>query len=384
MTGIVIVGSGLAGYGLAREIRALDPECALTLVTADDGAMYSKPMLSNAFAQSKDADALIQKAPEKVAEDLKINVRPHCRVSSLDAAAKQLKLEDGTVLAYDKLVLAIGADPIRLPIPGGEAVPVLTVNDLCDYRAWRNRLQKGKRVLLIGAGLIGSEFANDCALADYQVTLVDPAPWPVARLVPEVLGRLITDSLAEAGIRMCLGRTVARIDPADDGFTATLDDGTEVPFDHALSAIGLVPRTQMAKAAGLDCGRGIKINSEMQTSDPHIFALGDCAESSAGPLPFVAPLLAQAKALAKGLTGTPTPLHLPALPVVVKTPALPLVVCPPKPGAEGTWRVTGEGRDLIAEFIAPDGQKLGFALSGTTTNQRRTLAKDMPDLIAAE
>ncbi|CCQ72394.1 NAD(P)/FAD-dependent oxidoreductase [Magnetospira sp. QH-2] len=382
MNDIVIIGSGLGGYGLAREIRGADPDVPVTVVTADDGAQYSKPMLSNAFAQGKDAAALVQKAPEIAAEALKIAVRPNSRVSGIDPIGHRIQLQGGDSLTYAKLVLALGADPINLPIPGGEQVPVMTVNDLDAYGAWRERIAEGKRVLLIGAGLIGAEFANDLAIAGYKVTVVDPAPWPVARLVPEALGSLLTDSLAEAGIDLRMGRTVARIDPADSGFVATLDDGSEVPVDHALSAIGLAPRTQLAAAAGLECAKGIRIDSMMGTSDPDIYALGDCAESEAGPLPFVAPLLAQAKALAKSLTGTPTPLMLPALPVVVKTPALPLVVCPPKPGAEGDWTVTGEGRNLVAEFIAADGTKLGFALTGETTGLRRTMAKEMPDLLA--
>ena len=121
----------------------------------------------------------------------------------------------------------------------------------------------------------------------------------------------------------------------------------------------------------------------LATGDPDIFAIGDCAETEAGILPYVLPLMAEARALARTLAGEPTRLRLPALPVVVKTPALPVAICPPKPGAEGRWLVSGNRRDLYAVFRGPDGRDLGFALTGAGTGARQTLAGDMPALLAA-
>ncbi len=377
MTGIVIVGSGLGGYSLAREIRRLDRTVALTVVTADGGESYSKPMLSAAFAQGKDIAALIQKDADTMAAELDIQVLRRTRVVAIDRAAKVLRLADGGVVGYGRLVLALGADPRPYRVEGSEAVAVRTVNDLDDYALWRAGLVAGGRVLLIGAGLIGMEFANDLAIAGQRVSVVDPSPWPLGRLLPRQLGEELATALTGIGIDLHLGRSVARLAQG----RATLDDGSEVAFDTILSAIGLVPRIALAAAAGLAVDKGIVVDRALRSSDPDIFAIGDCAQTEAGPLPFVAPLMAEAKALAATLAGGGATLKLPALPVVVKTPALPVAVCPPAAGAAGEWRIEGVGHDRKALYIGADGIPLGFALTGAATAERQALAKEMPDLL---
>ena len=379
--GVVILGSGLGGYSLARELRRLDAKIVITIITADGGESYSKPMLSAAFAQGKDALTLVQKSAEQMAEDLKATILVRHRVAAIRRDTKTLVVRrpDGseTELGYDKLVLAIGADPRPYRVEGCEEADIRTVNDLDDYAAWRAALNPGGRVLLVGAGLIGSEFANDLAGAGHDVTVVDPAPWPLGRLLPQALGDEMAKALGAAGVTFHLGRSVANWTKG----RAALDDGTMIACDHALSAIGLVPRTRLAAEAGLKVERGIVVDRTLRSSDPHIFAMGDCAETPAGPLPFVLPLMAEAKALAATLAGVETELQLPALPVVVKTPALPMVICPPVPGAAGEWVMEGEGRDRKALFIGPDGKALGFALSGARVNERQALAKEMPPLL---
>lgn len=381
---IVIVGAGLAGTTLARELRQRSAEVAITIVAADGGEIYTKPMLSNALAKGHGADDLIQKHAAAFAADLGVTIRTRTRVIAIDRAARSLTLEDGSALSYDRLVLALGADPRVFPAPGSDAVGIATVNDLDDYRAWRARIGRRGRILLIGAGLIGCEFANDLAGAGFAVTVVDPAPWPLARLLPKEIGTLLAEALGAAGATVRLGRSVARYEPAAVGFTAILDDGSAVGFDHALSAVGLTPRTRLAAAAGLEVRAGILVDAVLRASDPAIYALGDCAETKAGALPFIAPLLAEARALAATLTGTETPLHLPALPVVVKTPALPLVVCPPKPGADGQWTVTRGGDGAVGVFLTPRGEAIGFALAGAATGRSQELAKQMPDTLPPE
>lgn len=374
--GVVIVGSGLGGYTLAREYRKLAPDAPITVVTADGGEVYSKPMLSAAFAQGKTPQTLVQKTARQYEAELSLSILTRQRVVSIDRAARQLELRDGRI-GYDSLVLAVGADPRPYVVAGSENVTIHTVNDLDDYAVWRDGLVPGGRVLLIGAGLIGSEFANDLTTAGQQVTVVDPAPWPLGRLLPQALGEAMAAALGGIGVTFHLGRSVVRLQPGK----AVLDDGTVVAFDKALSAIGLVPRTQLAAAAGLVVDKGIVVDGLLRSSDPDIYALGDCAQTAAGPLPFVLPLMAEAKAMAATLAGTETRLKLPALPVVVKTPALPMAVCPPVPGVAGEWRVEGEGRDRKALFVGADGRPLGFALSGSFAAERQVLAKEMPDLI---
>lgn len=380
--GLVIVGSGLAGYTLAREHRKLAPARKITVITVDGGEVYAKPMLSNAFAQGKDAGGLVQKSGEQMAQEQRLTLLTKTRVAAIDAKAKTLSLAHGQgtlSLPYDQLALALGADARPFQAPGSETVTVYSVNDLADYAKWRQVLGTQDRILMIGAGLVGSEFANDLAIAGHRVALVDPGPWPLGRLAPAEVGAALGRAMAQQGMALHMGRNIARLEPG----LATLDDGAAIAFDHALSAIGLAPRTELAEAAGLTVERGIVVDRWLRTSDPDIYALGDCAISDAGPLPFVAPLMAEAKALAATLAGTPTKLALPALPVVVKTPCLPLVVCPPQAGSAGRWVVEGEGQNLKAQYISEQGAALGFALTGAYANERQALGRAMPDLLPA-
>ena len=372
--GVVIIGSGLAGYTLARELRKQDPDTAITEITRDGGESYSKPMLSNALSQQKSDAQLVQKTASQIEADLKAIVLTFQQVTAIDRAAKTVTLETGKVVEYTNLVLALGADPR----PAGLNAPVCSVNDLADFRQWREKLDQPRRILLIGAGLVGCEFANDLVSAGHQVVMVDPAPWPLGRLLPQKLGDQMTLALQEAGIEVHLTKTVSEM----NANSAVLSDGIVVPFDFALSAIGLIPRVDLALQAGLTVGRGIVVDRTLKTSDPYIYALGDCAQSPAGVLPFVLPLMAQARTLALVLAKGQGSLVLPALPIVVKTPCLPLAVCPPAPDAVGEWRVEGEGRDLKAVFTGPDGAALGFALSGIRAAERQALGKVMPDLLA--
>ncbi len=379
---VVIVGSGMAGYTLLREFRKLDRQTPVTLITADGGESYAKPMLSNALAQGKTAAALIQKTPEQIEAELGVTLLTRHRVESIDRGSGHVvvaKRGGGQQrLAYRDLALALGGDPRPHSLEGSDRVPVHAVNDLEDYAAWREQLKPESRILLIGAGLIGCEFANDLAIVGYKVTIVDPSPWPLGRLLPEAIGAELSAALEAIGVSVLAGRTIARLQPG----SARLSDGGTVNFDLVLSAIGLLPRIGLARETGLAVDRGIVVDRMLRTSDPRIFALGDCSQTDAGPLPFVLPLMAQARALAATLAGTPTQLVLQALPVVVKTPCLPLAVCPPPPGVAGTWEIQGEGRDRKALFLdEKSGQAVGFALSGTAAAERQALAKTMPDVL---
>ncbi|TCS61287.1 NAD(P)/FAD-dependent oxidoreductase [Varunaivibrio sulfuroxidans] len=385
---LVIVGSGMAGYTLIRELRKRDSKRPITLISADDGAMYSKPMLSNAFAQGKVPAQLVQKASIDAAQDLNVTIKAETRVEAIDRRAKTITLNRGNGrrerLSYATLVLAMGADPRTYRVEGDDAVPVMMVNDLGDYRRWRERIGKNSRILLIGAGLIGCEFANDLALGGHEITVLDPASWPLSRLVPQEMGALLGEALTEAGVNLHMENSAIRMEKGTGGNIAHLQDGRKVVFDHALSAIGLLPRTQLARDAGLDVATGISVDENLRTSDPHIYALGDCCETEAGVQPFVLPLMAQARALAKVLSGDDARLEMAAMPVTVKTPCLALVVCPPQPGAQGKWVLTERsGRDCAALFEGGGGVPLGFALSGSQTARRQALAKTMPALLGA-
>ena len=373
---IVIVGSGLAGYTLLKELRKRDGETPVTLVTADDGAFYSKPNLSNALTAGKSAAALAGAGPEKMAADLKATVLARTRVTAVDTQAQRLSTDGGDI-GYGRLVLALGADPIPHGLEGDGADAVLAVNDLADYAAFRAALEGRKRVTVLGGGLIGCEFANDLAHAGYAVDVVHLGAWPLERLLPVEAGQRLADSLASLGVRWHFGRTAKRVDRAGAGYRVTLDDGETVDADVVLSAIGLRSRTALAQAAGIAVGRGIQANRLLETSAPNVYAIGDCAEIDGLVLPYVQPLMVQARALAATLTGTPTEVAYPAMPVMVKTPAHPVAVLPPKLGAAGGWKVECGDSGVCALHVDADGRLQGFALTGSETGRRSALAREV-------
>jgi rubredoxin-NAD+ reductase len=174
------------------------------------------------------------------------------------------------------------------------------------------------------------------------------------------------------------------VDKAGNGLKLTLSDGSTLETDLVLSAIGLKPRTHLATEAGVLTGRGVMVNRELATNVPHVYAVGDCAEVEGHLLPYVLPLMAQARALAATLAGKPTPVSYPAMPVVVKTPAWPTVVCPPPANAKGQWQVTATDEAIEARFTSADNpdQLLGFALQGKAVTQRQALAALVPAMLA--
>ncbi len=379
---VVILGSGLAGYTAAREFRKLDKSTPLVVVSRDHAGFYSKPMLSNAMAGHKTAATLLMKPASKMAEELTATLRPHCEVRRIDTSARKLTLADGEVLAWRDLVLALGADPIRLPLEGDGATEVLSVNDLDDYARFADRLEGVSQVAILGAGLIGCEFANDLLARGIVPTLIDPAPAPLTRLLPPQASAFLQQRLAAAGVRFRMGVAASRVERSGPGYSLVLDDGSRVEAGLVLSAIGLRPRTQLAREAGLAVNRGVVVDRRLATSAPGVHALGDCAEVDGLTLPYVMPIMQQARALAATLAGTPTAVAYPAMPVIVKTPACPTVVCPPPTDAAGEWTVQADADALQARFVGEGATLLGFALMGGATAQRQALAALTPGLLA--
>ncbi len=391
---VVIVGAGLAGYNVARELRKADAAVPIVLVSRDHAGFYSKPMLSNALASKKTPATLVMKSAEKMAEEVQLRVLANTSVTALDTTARTLTLSSGEVLPYRDLVLALGADPIRIPLQGDAADTVVSVNDLGDFARFAELLdtaaggQPVRRVAILGAGLIGCEFANDLLHRAIQPTVLDLAERALPRLLPPEASARLQAKLQEGGasFRFGVGAVAVNRAPNGQGLVVTLSDGSTLDTDLVLSAIGLKPRTQLAADAGIAVGRGVQVNRELVSSVPHVHAIGDCAEVAGHLLPYVLPLMAQARALAATLAGKPTPVSYPAMPVVVKTPAWPTVVCPPPAEAQGQWQVSDTDEAVEARFVgtAADGSELllGFALQGKAVSQRQALAAQVPALLA--
>ncbi len=377
---IIIVGSGMAAYSLAREFRKRDRDTPLMLITADDGNAYSKPMLSTALTQLKSPEQLIQATPAALGEQLNAQILTHQPVLAIHLDTRQLELKDQR-LQYSQLVLALGADPVRPQLAGNAAAEVYSVNDLADYARFRGAIAGGKRVTILGGGLIGCEFANDLAAAGFPVSVVHPQAYPLERLLPEVAAVDLREGLASSGVAWYLQRTAAAVDRQSDGLAVTLDDGSVLQTDVVLAAIGLRPRILLAQQAGIVVARGIKVDRMLQTSAPGIYALGDCAEVEGHVLPYVAPLLAQARALAANLAGTPTAVVYPAMPVVVKTPACPIVVATPAAAEGAKWDVEHRENGVYALHKDSAERLTGFVLTRKATQHRQALAAQLPPIL---
>ncbi len=388
---IVIIGSGMAGYAAAREFRKLNTEQELIMICADDAANYAKPTLSNALAGKKAPEQIALGDAAKMAAQLNMKIVNHTWVKSIEAQAHQLHLEnaDGaaSVQDYSKLVLAIGANPIRLAIAGDGSDDIHVVNNLNDYKAFRAHIDEchEKRVVILGAGLIGCEFANDLQNTGHSVTVIDLAPQPLGRLLPAHAAEVFKENLEKTGIHFVLGTTVEKVSKDQHGsYFVALASGQSLKADAVLSAIGLQPNTALAKAANIHTRRGVVTNAGLETSQADIYAMGDCAEVNGTLLPYVMPIMQQARALAKTLNGEQTAVHYPAMPVAVKTPAAPLTVLPAPVDADVSRETEALEDGMLAKAVDADGTLRGFVLLGATAGkQRLALTKLVPDLIPA-
>lgn len=376
---VIIVGTGIAGYTVARELRKLDKNVPIVLISEDAGDFYSKPTLSNALAMKKAPHELVTFDAGAMRAQLNAGIIAHRKVERIAADAHEV-IVNGAPIRYAKLVLALGADARRIPLVGDGASDVLSVNSLDDYTRFRARIEGAKSIALLGAGLIGCEFANDLALVGYDVTLIDPAATPLSRLLPELAGDAFARALDRHGIRLRLGQSVACVDRRESGYDVTLNDGEVIGADVVLSAIGLAPRTELAAQAGLDIDIGIRTDAWCRTSAPDIYALGDCAAIEGKVQPYVLPIMHAARALARTLAGEPTRVDFPVMPITVKSPASPTVVVPPN--ESGTWRFAPASDDPLDGLAAlcehaADKRALGFALLGAATQGKAALIKAM-------
>lgn len=383
MSAIIIIGAGLAGWTTAREFRKLDATTPVVVITADSGDFYAKPSLSNAFAQKRGPAQLVTTPAARMAETLAVTLQAHTRVTGIDAAARTVHTSQGDV-SYAQLVLATGAQPIQVPLAGDAANQVLSVNSLDDFSAFHARLthadsaigDRKKHIVIMGAGLIGCEFANDLTIAGFAVTVVDPAASPIAALLPPGLGEQLRGALSALGVAWHFGTAVQSVKhqtQANSVLRVQLANGDLLDADLVLSAIGLRPDLTLAQAAGLTCERGVVVNPQLRTSDAHVYALGDAAQYANGrTLPYVMPIMQAAKTLAATLAGQTSSMQFPLMPVAIKTPALPLTVAAPTPGTAGLWAMVEPGAWVFTDTAQV---VRGFALSGTQTNRRAEFAK---------
>jgi NADPH-dependent 2,4-dienoyl-CoA reductase/sulfur reductase-like enzyme/nitrite reductase/ring-hydroxylating ferredoxin subunit len=270
---IVVIGGGAAGFAAAKRLRDLGYEGALSMLSADDAAPCDRPNLSKDYlAGTAPEDWIPLQAPEFYAEH-DIDLRLGCDVAAIDTSARQVSTASGECIAYDALLIATGAEPRRLSLPGFDRPNVFALRSLADARAIIEASATAKTVALVGAGFIGMEAAAALRARRLDVHVVAPDAVPMARVLGLELGEFVTSLHRENGVVFHLQASVK----AFDGKALMLDDGSRVAADVVLVGVGVIPRSSLAAAAGMDVQDGIVVDAFLETSVKGHFAAGDVA-----------------------------------------------------------------------------------------------------------
>ncbi|MEM9243308.1 MAG: FAD-dependent oxidoreductase [Pseudomonadota bacterium] len=383
---VLIIGSGFAGYSVARELRQLDKQAEIVIITQDDGCFYSKPFLSKAMTDKKTPEMLAMKSAAQFSEELNADILNHAEVTTINTQSQQVFYHNDSgehQQHYDKLVLACGAETLKVPLNGDATEQVYQVNNLEDYRQFRTEIENKKHITLIGAGLIGCEFANDLSNVDYQIDVISLDQWPLPKLLPQAIGQVLQQALEKNGVRFHLSVEVSTINHQEQQLSIQLSNGESIQTDVALAAIGLKPMTKLAEKAGIAIKRGIVTDQYLQTSAENVYAIGDCAEVCDIIRQHIAPIRFSAASLAATLAGNPSKIHYPAMAVGVKTPSYPLVICPPIFDQNGQWQIDiNDDNSVKALHYDADQQLNGFILGGKTVAERSALEKQIAAWLA--
>jgi NADPH-dependent 2,4-dienoyl-CoA reductase/sulfur reductase-like enzyme/nitrite reductase/ring-hydroxylating ferredoxin subunit len=270
---IVIIGGGAAGFAAAEMLRREGFGGQLTLVSADDSAPYDRPNLSKDYLAGTAAEDWIPLRPAEFYAENDIDLRLATEAKSIDAAGRRVTLASGDTVSFTKMLLATGAEPIRLQSPGADLPHVRTLRSLADCRALRDRAKPGTRAVIVGASFIGLEAAAALRHREVDVRVVAPEARPMEHVLGPAMGDFVRSLHESHGVAFHLGRTVQAIDERG----VRLDDGARLEADLVLVGIGVRPRLGLAQSAGLATDRGVLVNEYLETSAPGIFAAGDIA-----------------------------------------------------------------------------------------------------------
>ena len=270
---IVIVGGGAAGVAAAEMVRRRGYEGPVTLMSADADPPVDRPNLSKDYLAGDAQDDWIPLWPADFYAEHRIDVMLNCRVSSIDSAKRVVRLNDGSERQYGALLIATGADPVRLPIPGADDDRVRYLRSFADSRAIVERAASAKHVVVAGASFIGLEVAASLRARGIAVDVVAPESTPLEKVMGPEVGRFVRSLHEKQGVRFHLGQTVARIDAT----RVTLSGGAAIDCDFVVMGVGVKPSVALAEEAGLAMDRGIAVNEYLETSAPGVFAAGDAA-----------------------------------------------------------------------------------------------------------
>jgi NADPH-dependent 2,4-dienoyl-CoA reductase/sulfur reductase-like enzyme/nitrite reductase/ring-hydroxylating ferredoxin subunit len=270
---IVIVGGGAAGFAAAEMLRRRGYGGSIVMVSNDAAPPVDRPNLSKDYLAGSAPEDWLPLRPDDFYGQSKIDLRLNTEVTAIDTKQHQIRCGDGTNLTYDRLLLATGAEPVRLPVPSADLPHVHTLRSLADCRAIIADTKSAKRVLVIGASFIGLEAAAALRARNIEVHVVAPETRPMERVLGPQLGDFIRALHEEHGVVFHLGETVT----AFDGRRATLKGGSTLETDVVVVGVGVRPRLALAEQAGLTMDRGVAVDAYLRSSAPEIYAAGDIA-----------------------------------------------------------------------------------------------------------
>lgn len=301
---LVVIGNGMAPGRMLEHLFDIAPDAYdVTIFNAEPRVNYDRIMLSPILSGEKDYEDIIIHGDEWYTRH-GVTLHKGKKVTAIDTGAKRVTADDGTQAEYDKLVVATGSQPFVIGVQGHDLPGVLTFRDLDDVNAMLDAAKGRGRAVVIGGGLLGLEAAAGLQLQGMEVTIVHLMPTLMERQLDESAGHMLRQTIEERGIKVITQANTDMILGTGRVEGVRLDDGTEIPADIVVMAIGIRPNAALGGNAGLMAGRGIEVNDAMQTSDRDIYALGECAEHRGVCYGLVAPLYEMAEVVAAQLTGT--------------------------------------------------------------------------------
>ncbi|WPE23637.1 NAD(P)/FAD-dependent oxidoreductase [Shinella zoogloeoides] len=309
---IVVIGAGQAGFTACAKLRDLGHQGPITLIGEEAHPPYQRPPLSKGYLLGEITEDRLYFRPPSFYEERSIDLRLSSMASAIDRDRKVVALADGATVPYDRLILTTGARPRTLPAQiGGDLDGVFCVRNLADINAMAEHFRQDQRVLIVGGGYIGLEAAAVSAKLGLKVTVIEAAPRILQRVACPETAAYFRDLHDRKGVTLLEGAALETLQ-GEEGHvrSARLADGSVIPVDFVIAGVGVVPNVELAQAAGLSIDNGIAVDENCRTSDPQIYAAGDCASfpwrSGRIRLESVGNAIEQAEAVAWSLTGAPS------------------------------------------------------------------------------
>jgi 3-phenylpropionate/trans-cinnamate dioxygenase ferredoxin reductase subunit len=275
----IIVGASVAGSKAAEELRIAGFDGRVLLIGAEPERAYERPPLTKEYLRGESPREKAYVHEQHFYEQHQIELETDAMVSAIDPAESRVTLADGRAFGYDRLLLATGAEPRRIPIAGSELDGVHYLRTLADCDILRERLQVEGRVVVVGCGWIGSEFAASARQGGLDVTVVDPTSLPLERLFGAEVGAFYRDIHRDHGVELVLGDGVEAFEGERAVTSVRTVAGRALECDFVVVGIGVAPRVELASGAGLEIDNGILVDERLQTSTPGVFAAGDVASA---------------------------------------------------------------------------------------------------------